>query len=114
MKKWSVVVIINGYTLKAVGDGTEDGTVFEGRDKDIAGAKAAIRHGSFIPLGFPRFSPIEQASYDSALGLTAALMGAGSSEAILWRAPKDVMKFIEDYENEHNYEKKLYGGKADS
>jgi hypothetical protein len=112
MKKWSVVVIIDGYTLKAVGDGTEEGTVFEGRDKDIAMAKAAIFRGWSIALGFPRFSPIVKASYDSALGLTAALMGAGSSPAVLWRAPKDVMKFIEDYQNEHNYEKKLYGGKA--
>jgi hypothetical protein len=112
MKKWSVVVIIEGYTLKAVGDGTEGGTVFEGRDDDIAGAKAAIRHGWSVSLGFPRFSPKAVASYDSALGLTAALMGAGNSEAILWRAPKDVMKFIEDYQNEHNYEKKMYSGKG--
>lgn len=112
MKKWSVVVIIDGYTLKAVGDGTEEGTVFEGREDDIISAKAAIFRGWNIPLGFPRFSPIVKASYDSALGLTAALMGAADSEAILWRAPKEVMQFIEDYQTEHNYEARVYGGKA--
>lgn len=112
MSKWSVVVIIDGYTLKAVGDGTEDGTVFEGRDEDIAMAKAVIRHGISVHLGFPRFSPEITASYGTALGLTAALMGAGNSPAILWRAPKDVMKFIEDYQDEHNYEKKKYSGEA--
>lgn len=114
VKKWSIVVIIDGYTLKAVGDGTEAGTVFEGREEDIISAKAAIFRGWTVSLGFPRFSPAAKAGYDSALGLTAALMGAASSEAILWRAPKDVMKFIADYENEHNYEKKLYGGMAGS
>lgn len=112
MKKWSVVVIIDGYTLKAVGDGTEEGTVFEGREEDIAMAKAAIFRGWSVSLGFPRFSPAATASYDSALGLTAALMGAGGSDATLWRAPKEVMAFIDDYQNEHNYEARIYGGKA--
>ena len=112
MKKWSIVVIIDGYTLKAVGDGTEAGTVFEGRDEDIAMAKAVIRHGISVHLGFPRFSPKATAGYDTALGLTAALMSAGNSPATLWRAPKDVMKYIEDYEKAHNYEKRMYGGKG--
>ena len=112
MRKWSVVVIIDGYTLKAVGDGTEEGTVFEGRDEDIAMAKAVIRHGISVHLGFPRFSPKATASYETALGLTAALMSAGASPAILWRAPKDVMKFIEEYQNEHNYEKNRCSGEV--
>lgn len=110
MRKWSVVVIIDGYTLKAVGDGTEEGTVFEGRDEDIAMAKAVIRHGISVHLGFPRFSPKATASYDTSLGLTAALMSAGISPAILWRAPKEVMKFIDDYQNEHDSCKKKYSG----
>lgn len=112
MKKWSVVVIIDGYTLKAVGDGTEAGTVFEGREEDIAMARGVIRHGISVHLGFPRFSPEITASYDSALGLTAALMGAGNSPAILWRAPKDVMEFIEKYQAERNYETTKYSGEV--
>ena len=112
MKKWSVVVIIDGYTLKAVGDGTEEGTVFEGRDEDIAMARGVIRHGISVHLGFPRFSPEITASYDSALGLTAALMAAGNSPATLWRAPKEVMDFIEKYQNEHNYEMNKYSGEV--
>lgn len=112
MSKWSVVVIIDGYTLKAVGDGTEEGTVFEGRDEDIAMAKAVIRHSISVHLGFPRFSPEITASYDTALGLTAALMAAGNSPAILWRAPREVMEFIKNYENERNYEKNRYSGKV--
>lgn len=110
--KWSIVVIIDGYTLKATGDGTEEGTVFEGREDDIAMAKALIWRESSVPLGNPRFGPWVTASYDSAIGLTAALVNAGPGEGVLWRAPKEVTDFIEDYENEHNYEKKLYGVKG--
>lgn len=112
-KKWSIVVIIDGYTLKAVGDGTEEGTIFEGREDDIAMAKAVIRHRFPIILGHPRFSPTIVASYDSALGLTAALFGAAPSDAVIWRAPKEVTEFIAEYENVHNYEKRLYGVKED-
>lgn len=110
MNKWSAVVIIDGYILKAVGDGTEEGTVFSGRDQDIRTAKAAIRHEFSIFLGSPKIAPQVKASYDSALGLTAALMGASYGDVILWRAPKDVLKFIEDYGNEHNSEKMRYMG----
>lgn len=107
--KWSIVAVLDGETLKATGDGTEEGTVFEGREDDIAMAKALIRRETLVPLSNPRFGPKVVASYESAVGLTAAVVNAGPAEGILWRAPKDVLEFIKDYENEHNYEKKIYG-----
>lgn len=112
MKKWTVVVIIDGVILKAVGDGTEQGTTFEGREKDIAMAKAVIRHEFEICLGNSKISPVVLASYESALGLTAALVGVAPSRTKIWRAPADVTKFIEKYENEHNWEMRKYGKKG--
>lgn len=113
MKKWTAVVIIDGHTLKATGDGTEEGTVFEGREDDIAMAKAIIRHGSKVFLGPPRISPHVPASYATPLGLTAAMVGAAPSTAEIWRAPKDVLEYIENYQNKHNWEMKRFskGGK---
>jgi hypothetical protein len=109
--KWSIVVILDGETLKATGDGTEEGTVFEGREDDIAMAKALIRRKFVVPLGNLRYGPEVLACYDSAIGLTAALINAGPSEGILWRAPKEVTDFIENYEKKHNPERRFYGQK---
>lgn len=99
MKRWSVVVIIEGRTLKATSDGTEEGTKFTGMEEDVEKAKAILQQGFEIFLGSSYNSPAVKASYDSALGLTAALMGAAPYDAVLWRAPKDVLQFIEDFHN---------------
>lgn len=108
-EKWTIVAILDGDKLKAIGDGTEEGTIFEGREDDIAMAKALIRYESIVSLGNVRFGPRVKASYDSAIGLAAAVVNAGPSEGILHRAPKEVTDFIEEYENKHNYEKRTYG-----
>jgi hypothetical protein len=110
--QWNIVVIIDGHTLQAKGDGTESGTVFKGRQEDVLMAKAVIRHRFPITLGNPRFSPTVTASYDSPMGLTAALMGAAPSDAVIWKAPKDVIEFIDGYQNKNNYEKRIYGMKG--
>ena len=99
MKRWNVVVIIEGRTLKATSDGTKEGTKFTGAEEDILRARALIQQGFEIFLGSPYDSPAVKASYDSALGLTAALMGAAPYDAFLWRAPKGVLQFIEDFPN---------------
>lgn len=99
MKQWSVVVIIEGRTLKATSDGTKEGTKFDGVKEDIERAQAILNQGFEVFLGSPYDSPAVKASYDSALGLTAALMGAAPYDAFLWRAPKDVLQFIEDFPN---------------
>jgi hypothetical protein len=39
-------------------------------------------------------------------------MGAAPSDAVIWKAPKDVIEFIDGYQNKNNYEKRIYGMKG--
>lgn len=100
MKRFAIVVMIEGKTLKASSDGTKEGTYFEGDALHIKHAKYAIEIGSEINFVPSRRRVPVKAGYDSPLALTAALFARHPSYTRIWRAPKEVTQFIDQAADE--------------
>jgi len=96
MKKFTIVAVIGDRTLKVTSDGTPEGTVFDGSDKDIKRAKATAHNHRLVRLGDIRDGKVARAGYDSPLALTAALYSISPQSTYLWRAPAEVGDFMEE------------------
>lgn len=100
MKKFSIVVILEGTTLKAVSDGTEEGTVFTGSEEHIREVRKAILLGRLVDIVGTRRSPAVKSGYEIPLALTAALYSIMPDYTNLWRAPKEVYDFFHRYSHD--------------
>lgn len=99
MKKFTIVAVIQDRILKVTSDGTESGTVFEGREEDIKKATGVARMGFDIRMGVGGMSmpPTARAGFDSPIGLAAAMMSVAPQYVYFWRAPQEVTDLMNSY-----------------
>lgn len=95
MKEFTIAVMVEGQLLKAVSDGTEEGTTLTGSDEHIRLVKKAIRNGRLVDIAGTRRSPAIKSGYDNPLALTAALFSILSRYTSIWSAPQEVIDFIQ-------------------
>lgn len=94
MDNFTVAVTIGSRDLKVTSDGTEEGTVFDGKVGDVKIATASAKRQD--PVSFGKFgeSPIANSGYDSPIALTAALYSISPEMVRLVEAPKEVYEFL--------------------
>lgn len=98
MERLTITVGINSQTrLSVTSDGTEEGTVFEGSERNVKRADAAAYNKDLIRLGNIGDGPIARAGYDTAIGLTAALYSVVPQSTYIIEAPKEVTDLLMDF-----------------
>lgn len=104
MKKFTIAVMLEGQLLKAVSNGTEEGTVFTGNEEHIRRVKKAIRLERLVDVAGTRHSPAIKSGYADPLALTAALCSIMPRYTTIWKAPKEVLDFLQWnlIENDHS------------
>lgn len=96
MEKFRIEVVVYGETLTAVSDGTEEGTIFTGNKGYINMAKASIRRGRKVDITHSRKYDSVVAGYGTPIALAAALCSVDEMRSIIYSAPEQVRKFIQN------------------
>lgn len=94
MDNFTVAVTIGSRNLKVTSDGTEEGTVFDGKVGDVKMATSSAKRQD--PVSFGKFgeSPIANSGFDSPIALTAALYSINPEMVRIVEAPKEVYEFL--------------------
>lgn len=95
METFKLTAVIGDRTLKVTSDGTKDGTVFEGDERDVKRANATAYNKCLVRLGdIGDSKAIVNAGYDTPLGLAAALYSIEPQSIYLSECPVEVEEFI--------------------
>lgn len=94
MEKFMIEVMLEEQSLKAVSDGTEEGTVFSGTEDHIRRVKKAIRLEWLVDISGTRHSPAVKSGYENPMALTAALCSIMPRYTTILHAPQEVYEFL--------------------
>lgn len=95
MNKFNVIAMVGFVPVKVVSDGTKEGTVIEAEnDMDRGIFHAAIRDGINVSLGGRGGAPSAVASYETPIGIAAAIFAISPQHTEILRAPVSVMNLL--------------------